>query len=184
MWNKLSQKHTSGLPTGVTVHSLIPHADNRGVLTEIHRNYWPQCQQMLQYNHVASNPNALRGVHVHPQHTDYLYVSSGCMYLGLVDISKESSTFMQSWQLQLEANEHIAITIEPGIAHGFYFAESGSYIYGVDAYWDMADELGCSWNDPQLNLDWPCSHPILSARDQQAGSLEQMIDDYHRLTKE
>lgn len=182
MWEKLSHKRTSELPTGVTVHSLCPHADERGVLTEIHRNSWPQCQQLLQYNHVVSKANALRGVHVHPQHTDYLYVSSGCMYLGLVDIRIRSTTYMQSWKFQINASDHSAITIEPGVAHGFYFADPGSYIYGVDAYWNMADELGCPWNDPQLNLDWPCSSPILSARDQQAGSLEQMISDFDRLS--
>ncbi|MCF6261986.1 MAG: dTDP-4-dehydrorhamnose 3,5-epimerase family protein [Xanthomonadales bacterium] len=107
-------------------------------MTEIHRNSWQQCSKLIQYNHVVSKANALRGVHAHPTHTDYLYVSSGCMQLGLVDIRKNSSSYMRSWSLRIHATDHIAITIAPGIAHGFYFADAGSYIYGVDAYWEKS----------------------------------------------
>jgi len=167
------------LPVGVEIHNLNPHRDERGALTEIHRNSWPQCRDICQYSHVVSRPNALRGIHVHPKHTDYLYVSSGCMHLMLVDIRKDSETFMQSWGLQIQAEEHLAITIEPGVAHGFYFAESGSYINGVDAYWDMADELGCRWNDPLMGLIWPCTQPLLSERDQDAGTVTEMIEAFH-----
>ncbi len=183
MWETFKQESAAKLPEGVEIHSLTPHSDERGVLTEIHRVSWPQCQNLVQYNHVISKANALRGVHVHPAHTDYLYVSSGCMHLALVDIRKSSDTYMQSWGLLIQATDHSAVTIEPGIAHGFYFADPGSYIYGVDAYWDMKDELACRWNDPGLHLDWPCSKPLLSPRDQIAGSLDEMIEDFARLYK-
>jgi len=183
MWETPNKELISTLPSAVKVHFLCPHADERGVLTEIHRNSWQQCSKLIQYNHVVSKPNALRGVHAHPTHTDYLYVSSGCMYLGLVDIRQHSASYMRSWSLRIHASDHIAITIAPGIAHGFYFSDAGSYIYGVDAYWDMADELACQWNDPQLKLDWPCSNPILSKNDQQAGTAVEMINNFERQHK-
>lgn len=183
MWGSPDKKTVPELPSGVEIHFLSPHSDERGVLTEIHRNCWQQCSNLLQYNHVVSKPNALRGIHVHPTHTDYLYVSSGCMHLALVDIRKDSPSYMRSWGLLINATDHIAITIEPGVAHGFYFADSGSYIYGVDAYWDLSDELACQWNDSNLGIAWPCNSPILSTRDQQAGPLDKMIADFARLHK-
>ncbi len=183
MWETPKKNMATTLPSGVEIDFLSPHTDERGVLTEIHRSSWQQCRKLLQYNHVVTNPNTMRGLHVHPVHTDYLYVSSGCMYLGLVDIRKSSASYMRSWGLQIHADDHIAITIKPGVAHAFYFADSGSFIYGVDTYWNINDELACQWNDPQLGLDWPCTSPILSERDQQAGSLDMMIEDFARLHK-
>lgn len=138
---------------------------------------------MCQYNHVVTTANSLRGVHVHPTHTDYLYISSGCMHLGLVDIRGDSENYLKPVMLQISDHDHIAVTIPPGVAHGFYFSTAGSYIYGVDAYWDMADELGCQWDDKQLQLNWPCQHPILSIRDQQAGTAQDMIAEFARLER-
>ena len=48
------------------------------------------------------------------------------------------------------------------------------YTYGVDAYFDPADELGCHWADPAAAIAWPCQEPLLSERDREAGSLAEL----------
>ena len=80
---------------------------------------------------------------------------------------------------RMPTNQHwIAITIPPGVAHGFCFSESSIFLYGVSSYWDPADELGCAWNDPAVGIEWPTREPILSARDAQAGSLKDMANKF------
>jgi dTDP-4-dehydrorhamnose 3,5-epimerase-like enzyme len=49
-------------------------------------------------------------------------------------------------------------------------------VYGVSYYWSHDDELGCHWSDPEMRIDWPCTSPKLSRRDQEAGSLSDLID--------
>jgi dTDP-4-dehydrorhamnose 3,5-epimerase len=38
--------------------------------------------------------------------------------------------------------------------------------YLVDGYYNLADELGVTWDDPDVAADWGIVDPILSGRDQ------------------
>ena len=38
--------------------------------------------------------------------------------------------------------------------------------YLVDGYYNVADELGVAWDDPEVAADWGVADPILSGRDQ------------------
>jgi len=61
---------------GVTLTALTTHNDERGSLTKIFRENWVK-EPPVQWNHVQSNAGALRGVHAHFQHTDYMVVLAG-----------------------------------------------------------------------------------------------------------
>ncbi|MGH8499716.1 MAG: dTDP-4-dehydrorhamnose 3,5-epimerase family protein [Methylococcales bacterium] len=52
------------------------------------------------------------------------------------------------------------------------FPVDSLYLYSVSNYWDMNDELGCRWNDPDIGIDWPADTLCLSERDRNAPSLE------------
>jgi dTDP-4-dehydrorhamnose 3,5-epimerase len=69
-----------------------------------------------------------------------------------------------------------ALVIPSGIAHGFYFHTSSIHMYGVTEYWNPDDELGCHYADPQLQISWPTSHPILSERDENLPALNEILD--------
>ncbi len=88
----MSGQMTANVPDGVVVRTLKMHADRRGVLAEIFRKEWRICDTPVQWNAVRSKENVLRGVHVHPTHSDYLAVVDGHMVLGLHDIRKDSPT--------------------------------------------------------------------------------------------
>jgi dTDP-4-dehydrorhamnose 3,5-epimerase len=51
-------------------------------------------------------------------------------------------------------------------------------VYAVDHYWNLADELGCRWDDPELGLAWPTTDPLLSPRDAAAPSYAEMARDF------
>jgi hypothetical protein len=46
----------------------------------------------------------------------------------------------------------------------------------VTEYWNHDDELGCYYADPELEMPWPCKHPILSERDRRAPGLSEILD--------
>lgn len=165
-------------PPPVTFRKLSSHSDDRGVLTEVFRNEWlGDDLPPVQWNFVRSRPRVLRGVHVHVHHVDYLLVLHGTMHLGLCDLREGTSGFMESRVVELRGDNLTIVTVPVGVAHGFYFPEPAEMLYSVTHYWDpVLDELGCRWDDPDLKLDWGDTAPVLSPRDQQAGSLAGLLE--------
>lgn len=169
-------KPQAEIPSGVILHDLVTYCDERGSLTEVFRAMWAEDEEFVQWNFVESGINTLRGVHVHPVHSDFLVVLQGCLMLGLHDLRKWSPTFRVSCLVELRGNQMQGVFIPPGVAHGFYFPEQTRFIYGVSDYWNPSDELGCLWSDPQISIPWPATNPILSQRDREAGSLQKLMD--------
>ena len=169
------------LPDGVRLIALEMHRDGRGSLTEIFRSEWPTGIAPCQWNVTRSNRNVLRGVHVHPYHADYLVLVQGRMTVGLYDLRRNAATHRLSALFEMTEERISALFVPPGVMHGFYFHEHTTYFYGVDAYSDANDELGCHWADPRLGLAWPCAVPQVSPRDRDAGSLAALEARFERL---
>jgi dTDP-4-dehydrorhamnose 3,5-epimerase len=165
------------LPQDMVVHELRMHSDERGVLTELFRNEWNLGVQPVQWNAVTSEPNVLRGVHVHVLHWDYLIVPSGCMLLAVKDLRTDSRTFGLSAQIELSDKNMRGVVVPPGVAHGFYFPVPTLHIYCVSEYWSVDDELGCHWADPALGFTWPTDKVVLSERDEHLPTLEELISE-------
>jgi dTDP-4-dehydrorhamnose 3,5-epimerase len=70
--------------------------------------------------------------------------------------------------VEIDAVRPTMAVIPPGVGHGFCFPDSGIHVYALDLVWDMSDELGCRWDDPDLGLAWPVGEPLLSERDRTA----------------
>jgi dTDP-4-dehydrorhamnose 3,5-epimerase len=65
------------------------------------------------------------------------------------------------------AHDHSGVFIPPGVAHGFAALTPVTLTYLVDGYYNVADELGVAWDDPEIAADWGLDDaPILSGRDQ------------------
>jgi dTDP-4-dehydrorhamnose 3,5-epimerase len=164
----------ANLPYGVEVLNLSTHIDDRGSLTELLRLSWTEFKPK-QFNYVRSEPNVLRGVHIHKRHNDYLIFTKGQALLGLRDLRHDSPTFMQGGLFPFSGEQLKAVIIPTGVAHGFYFSTEAEHVYLVDHYHDADDELGFRFDDPDLNLAWPNMSPVLSERDQQAGTLKYLL---------
>lgn len=127
-----------------------------------------------QWNVVSSNAGVLRGVHVHHRHDDYLCVVRGRAVVGLHDLRPDSPTRGRAAAVTLRAERPGAIVIPHGVAHGFWFPEPSVHLYAVSHAWDPDDELGCRWDDPELEIPWTPEAPLLSARDAAAGSVAEL----------
>jgi dTDP-4-dehydrorhamnose 3,5-epimerase len=161
--------------SGVRPVPMVMHADERGIFTEIFRNEWDTGIDPLQWNVVRTKAGVLRGVHVHPSHTDYLMVVSGTATIGLRDLRAGSPTEGRSQTLTVDGDSLTGLTIPRGVAHGFLFHDPAIHVYAVSHYWDTADELPCHWSDPDLGIDWPFAPTMVSPRDDAAGSLSDLL---------
>jgi dTDP-4-dehydrorhamnose 3,5-epimerase len=159
---------------GVRVRALTPHRDERGCFVELLRASWHDSPPAVQWNFVTSDADVLRGVHVHRVHWDYFFLLSGEMLFGMHDMRPESPTYRRSALLRLTGEEPSALCVPPGVAHGFYYVRPSLHVYSVTEYWDPGDELGCRWDSPELGLQWPCTRPKLSSRDEQAMSYAEL----------
>lgn len=162
---------------GMERRPLVPHRDGRGCFTEVLRESWGLGPRAVQWNLVRSAPKTVRGVHVHLRHFDYWALVDGRATVGFRDIRAHSPTRGLSGELHLSGDVPEVIVIPPGVAHGFQFHGTSIHIYAVTHYWDMADELGCRWDDPELGIAWPSKEALLSPRDRDARPLKDLLTE-------
>jgi dTDP-4-dehydrorhamnose 3,5-epimerase len=172
-----SARVAGSLPHDVRLSPLVPHRDERGTFVELFREEWETGVHPVQWNAVDSEQGVLRGVHVHPRHDDYLTVVRGSATVGLRDLRDDSPTSGAAACVELVAEDPTAIAIPHGVAHGFYFSRPSTHIYAVSSYWDPADELGCRWDDPGLEIPWPQRQARISQRDAGLPSLAILLGE-------
>lgn len=163
--------------SGVRLLPLQMNSDDRGIFTEIFREEWSSGIKPIQWNAVRSEANVLRGVHVHMRHDDYLTVLEGRATVGLRDLRAGSPTEGVSQVIEMAGDRQAALYTPHGVAHGFYFHEPSLHVYAVSHYWDLADELGCFWGDPDLGITWPAPDPKVSERDANLPPLRQLLEE-------
>jgi dTDP-4-dehydrorhamnose 3,5-epimerase len=83
-----------------------------------------------------------------------------------LDLRKNSATFGEIFQIELDANLHNAVILPEGVAHGFQtLTENVEMLYFHSEFYDPAMESGVNILDELLELDFelPCS--VISERD-------------------
>jgi dTDP-4-dehydrorhamnose 3,5-epimerase len=96
-----------------------------------------------------------------------------------VDIRKGSPAYA-SWEaVILSAENHNALWVPPGFAHGFQTLANDTVVaYKVTAEYSKANERCIRWNDPGLKIEWPIKNPILSVKDAQAPTLSEVDNNF------
>jgi len=122
----------------------------------------------VQDNLSFSVKNTLRGLHfqvTHPQ-AKLIQVISGEIFDVAVDIRPTSPTFSRWVSVHLSEHNKRQILIPEGFAHGFcVLSDSAHVVYKCSDFYDPDDEGGILWSDPAVGIDWPITHPIVSAKD-------------------
>tara|TARA_B110000503_G_C6876126_1_gene300702 strand:+ start:49 stop:585 length:537 start_codon:yes stop_codon:yes gene_type:complete len=128
----------------------------------------------VQDNHSRSSNAVLRGLHyqkTNPQ-GKLVRVVSGEVYDVAVDIRHGSLTFGQWEGVILSEENKRQLWVPPGFAHGFLvLSDTADFEYKCTDYYDPSDEGSVLWNDPDLDIRWPISTPILSEKDANADRL-------------
>lgn len=151
------------------------HGDHRGFFMESYNN---QTFEQLGFNYsfvqdnhsLSAEAGTLRGLHYQNSpkaQTKLVRVISGAVYDVVVDIRKDSPTYGEWFGVILSASNKRQLLIPKGFAHGFCtLVPNTEVIYKVDELYSPEHDRGILWSDPQLNIDWPSSDPILSEKDQ------------------
>jgi len=130
----------------------------------------------VQDNHSRSSRGVLRGLHfqIKKPQGKLVRVVRGEVYDVALDIRKSSSTFGQWEGLILSEENKRQFWVPPGFAHGFLvLSDIADFEYKCTDYYDPSDEGSVLWNDPDLDIPWPLSDPILSNKD---ASADRLVD--------
>ena len=155
-------------------------SDSRGSFSEIFQaeefnkqtgeNFIP-----VQWNQSVSSKGVLRGIHyslASQGQTKWVNCSSGSILDIVIDLRSESSTFLSTFNVELSLPSRVGLVIGPGLGHSFLSLEDGSVVnYLLSSKFSPTQEFGINPLDPDLQIDWPDSSPILSEKDFSAPSL-------------
>lgn len=138
----------------------------------------------IQDNHSKSSYGVLRGLHYQNQpfaQAKLVRVTSGRVLDIVLDIRKDSPTFLQHFSLEISEENKLQLLIPRGFAHGFVvLSQTCEFLYKCDNYYDKASEGGIAYNDPSLKIDWmiPKEDIILSEKDSLNPTVDNSIFDF------
>lgn len=125
--------------------------------------------EFAQDNLSRSPQGILRGLHLqkHPHGQGKLvHVVDGEVFDVAVDVRAGSPTFGRWVGFTLSGSNHRQLYIPPGFAHGFCVtSEHAFFAYKCTTPYAPQSELGVAWDDPRLDIPWPVTQPLLSAKD-------------------
>lgn len=151
-------------------------ADTRGFLSRLF------CAEALaevgwkkpvaQINHTCTaQRGTVRGMHFQkPPHVEAKLVSclQGAVWDVAIDVRKDSPTLGQHYALELSADNHTALLIPEGFAHGFQtLMENAHLLYCHSTAYAPHAEAGLNPFDAKLAIAWPLAVAEVSARDRE-----------------
>lgn len=131
----------------------------------------------VQDNHSCSCQRTLRGLHYqlrHPQAKLCRAVEGEALDVA-VDIRVGSPQFGKWTSVRLSAKEQNQIYIPAGFAHGVLALTGTLHLfYKCSDFYNSVDEHGILWSDPDLNILWGITDPIVSDKDASSPRLSEI----------
>lgn len=91
---------------------------------------------------------------------------SGSIYDVIIDLRKDSRTYMQWVSVELTAGNRTMIYVPEGFAHGFQTLEDNTEVfYQMSEFYDQEYSKGVKWNDEVFKIKWPINNVIISLKD-------------------
>ncbi len=153
-----------------------PRGDNRGWFMRTfcakefeqigHTKPW------VQMNHsFTAEAGTIRGMHYQlPPHSEIKLVRciAGAVFDVVIDVRKESPTFLRWFGAELSAENKKMMYIPEGFAHGFQTLTGNcELIYCHSEFYLPEAEGGLRYDDPELDIQWMAEAKNISERDQQ-----------------
>ena len=163
-----------------------PFSDNRGFFFESFKESEFTLngidKKFVQDNYSHSTYGVLRGLHYQKNpkvQAKLVMVLRGKVFDVAVDIRKNSPTFGK-WVGEILSDEnHKLIYIPEGFAHGFcVLSDCADVLYKVSNEYSPKHEKGIIWNDPKINISWPIKNPIISNKDEELSTLQNIDSNF------
>jgi len=156
------------------------YADSRGFFLETYNKKKMVelgiAERFVQDNHSQSSKNVLRGLHYQIQHPQgkLIRVVEGEIFDVAVDLRKNSPTFARWYGCVLSGQNNKMLWVPAGMAHGFQVLSNVAHVlYKTTDFYYPEFERTLAWNDPELNIAWPCGMPVVSEKDAKGDPLER-----------
>ncbi len=167
---------------GVVLVEPVVFPDDRGFFKEIYKrtdflaNGIPY--DFVQANVSLSRRGVVRGLHyqLRPMEQGKLVtVLRGRVYDVAVDIRRGSPWYGRYVAVELSEDNHYALWVPPGFAHGFQALEDGTLVlYLVTKEYSRGHERCIRWDDPDLGIQWPLRQGVvLSYKDKKCPPLRE-----------
>ena len=159
---------------GVYVIETNAFGDNRGIFArwfcdrELAQIFSGQKIVNVNYSKTIRK-GSIRGMHFqNPPDTETKLVRciSGRVLDVVVDIRRESPTFLKYFAVELSSERMNMIFVPKGFAHGFQSLEDDCEImYLVTQYYSPENEGGLNAFDPRIGIQWPLNVTDMSDKD-------------------
>jgi dTDP-4-dehydrorhamnose 3,5-epimerase len=160
--------------------------DGRGYFFENY-NYKKYADAGIDINFVQDNiskssAGVVRGLHYQAGagvQAKLCHVLKGRALDVAVDIRFGSPTFGKYFSLELSEENHVQLFIPGGFAHGFsVLSLEAIFHYKCSNFYNKPDERAILYNDPDLNIDWMVTNPIVSDKDKLAKLFKDIEHDF------
>ena len=127
-------------------------------------------EEFVQHNFSFNlTKGTVRGMHYQiPPYTEtkYLRCVQGNIFDVVVDVRKNSPTYLKHFSIELSFSNMLGLIVPHGCAHGFQVLEDNtSLIYFHTQFYQQGFERGIRFDDPVLGINWPVKTTCMSDRD-------------------
>lgn len=117
-----------------------------------------------------SKCGTLRGLHFQAkphEETKLVRCTRGAIWDVIVDLREGSPTCYRWFSAELSSDNHRALYVPVGFAHGFQtLVDNSEVLYLMSEFYHPESARGLRWDDPVFGITWPHGNPVLSPRDQ------------------
>ena len=148
---------------GVAFKDLVTHTDERGFFREIIRSTDDIFADGFgQWSHSVMFDGVIKAWHFHNAQTDWWYVVSGVLRVGLCDMRPASPTLKATMDFLMgDLQPPRVLRIPPGVAHGCKTVQGPvNLLYLTSRVYDPDDEIRLPYDDPEIDFDWLRGPPI------------------------
>ena len=119
----------------------------------------------------VSRRNVLRGIHGDEETWKLISCLYGKFYFVVVDCDNRSGDFGKWQSFVLSDKNRLQVLVPPG--HGnahLVLSDMTIFHYKQSTYYEPSKQFTYRWDDSRFGIWWPIKNPILSQRDESAGS--------------
>lgn len=148
---------------GIVFKELVTHTDRRGFFRELIRETDDFFAEGFgQWSHSLMYDGVTKAWHFHNIQTDWWYVVTGVLRVGLCDMRSESPTYRQTMDFLMgDLQPSRVLKIPPGIAHGCQTVQGPINLFYMTSHtYNPDDEIRLVYDDPEIDFDWNEGPPI------------------------
>lgn len=148
---------------GVVFKDLVTNLDERGFFREvIRRTDEFFAEGFAQWSHSLMFHGVIKAWHLHHMQTDWWYILSGVLRVGLCDMRQDSRTYRETMDFLMgDLQPSRVLKIPPGVAHGCKAIQGPvNILYVTSHVYNPQDEIRLPHNDPAIKFDWLKGPPI------------------------